>query len=860
MPSREKFFWQSLIGLVAALYLAFSVSETSNMRVLELFLRWVQSGFSNELPPKADLMVPFFKTVSYPLGVFGFIALTFFVIVGSSNAVNFTDGLDGLAIMPVVMVGSALGIFAYIVGSSVYSRYLIFPYIPGAGELLIFCAAMGGAGLAFLWFNTHPAQVFMGDVGALSLGGALGTIAVITRQEIVLGIMGGVFVAEVLSVMLQVIWFKYTKRKYGTGRRILKMAPLHHHFEKSGWKETQVVVRFWIITMLLCLVRARQPEAAMSYLNDTTVLVLGLGESGLAMARWCAGLGARIRIWDSREAPALTGALAEHVPAAVWVRGALTDEALAGVQLVLKSPGLSPFDERIEPTLQRAAATAIPVQGELDLFARALRDLKAERGYAPKLLAITGTNGKTTTTAMCAQLIERTGKRVAVAGNIGPTMLQTLADALVLEPVPAEASVAQSLIADPAITSTDLPTDDRQLIDADGDGDIDVGPAEAIDHERAPTAEPVLPDDEAAAPIQLAPPPPKAPVFEHLPDVWVLELSSFQLDGVTSFEPDAATILNLTQDHRDWHGSMAHYAAAKARAFGRRAVLVINRDDKAVETLVPPAEVIKSAFKGRKSTTVERTVVRFGLGAPRRPGDFGIVEEHGMAWLVRARELDETLSRGKGGTGSGAVAEDLLIQRLMPADALRVRGRHNAANALAALALATAIGCPLAPMLHGLREYAGEPHRVQFIASIDGIDAFDDSKGTNVGATVAALDGLGADKAPGKLVVILGGDGKGQDFAPLVEPVRRHARALALIGRDAAAIDEVLASTDIPSQRFETLQAATRWCFERAQAGDAVLLSPACASLDMFRNYAHRAEVFVAEVHAIVADRGGIAA
>jgi len=254
MSSKEKYFWQSVIGLVAALYLAFSVSETSNLRVVELFIRWVQSGFSNSLPPKADLMVPFIKTISYPLGVFGFIFLTYFVIVGASNAVNLTDGLDGLAIMPVVMVGSALGVFAYVTGSSVYSKYLLFPYIPGAGELLIFCAAMAGAGLAFLWFNTHPAQVFMGDVGALSLGGALGTIAVITRQEIILGIMGGVFVAEALSVMLQVSWFKFTKKRYGEGRRILKMAPLHHHFEKSGWKETQVVVRFWIITMLLCLV------------------------------------------------------------------------------------------------------------------------------------------------------------------------------------------------------------------------------------------------------------------------------------------------------------------------------------------------------------------------------------------------------------------------------------------------------------------------------------------------------------------------------------------------------------------------------------------------------------------------------
>ena len=254
MRSREKYFWQSLIGLLAALYLAFSVSETSNLRVLELFLRWVQSGFSNELPPKADLLVPVFKSISYPLGVFGFIILTYLVIVGSSNAVNFTDGLDGLAIMPVVMVGSALGVFAYVTGSAVYSKYLLFPNIPGSGELLVFCSAMAGAGLAFLWFNTHPAQVFMGDVGALSLGGALGTIAVITRQEIVLAIMGGIFVAEALSVMLQVAWFKFTKARYGEGRRIFKMAPLHHHFEKSGWKETQVVVRFWIITMLLCLI------------------------------------------------------------------------------------------------------------------------------------------------------------------------------------------------------------------------------------------------------------------------------------------------------------------------------------------------------------------------------------------------------------------------------------------------------------------------------------------------------------------------------------------------------------------------------------------------------------------------------
>jgi phospho-N-acetylmuramoyl-pentapeptide-transferase len=254
MPSREKYLWQSLIGLAAALYLVFSISENTNYRVLELFFTWVQSGFDLSLPPKAGLMVPFFKEISYPLGVLGFVVLTYLVIVGSSNAVNLTDGLDGLAIMPVVMVGACLGIFAYVTGNTVFSRYLFLPHIPGAGELMIFCAAMAGAGLAFLWFNAHPAQVFMGDVGALALGGALGTIAVIVRQEIVLAIMGGVFVAEALSVMLQVSYFKYTKKRFGEGRRLLKMAPLHHHFEKTGWKETQVVVRFWIITMLLCLV------------------------------------------------------------------------------------------------------------------------------------------------------------------------------------------------------------------------------------------------------------------------------------------------------------------------------------------------------------------------------------------------------------------------------------------------------------------------------------------------------------------------------------------------------------------------------------------------------------------------------
>jgi len=254
MASREKFFWQTLIGLFAAIYLAFSVSEVNNLKVLQLFFEWLKSGFALNLPAKSNLLIPFMKEVSYPLGVLGFIILSYLVIVGSSNAVNLTDGLDGLVIMPVILVGAALGAFAYVMGNAIYAKYLLFPYIPGAGELMIFCGAMGGAGLAFLWYNTHPAQVFMGDVGALALGGALGTIAVIVRQEIVLFVMGGIFVAETCSVMLQVCWFKFTKKRYGVGRRIFRMAPLHHHFELGGWRETQVVVRFWIITILLVLI------------------------------------------------------------------------------------------------------------------------------------------------------------------------------------------------------------------------------------------------------------------------------------------------------------------------------------------------------------------------------------------------------------------------------------------------------------------------------------------------------------------------------------------------------------------------------------------------------------------------------
>jgi UDP-N-acetylmuramoylalanine--D-glutamate ligase len=521
----------------------------------------------------------------------------------------------------------------------------------------------------------------------------------------------------------------------------------------------------------------------MNFLRDIPVLVLGLGDSGLAMVRWCVRCGARVSVWDSRSEPPHAATLAAELPGVTQLVGDLLPAQLQGQQMLLKSPGLAPNDVRIAPLLQEARDMGLACWGELDLFARALQDLKSAQAYAPKLLAITGTNGKTTTTAMTALLAERAGLRVATAGNIGPTLLDTLTAAL------------------------DAPAED-------------------------------------------------------LPQLWVLELSSFQLEGggagvnaASGFEPDAAVVLNISQDHLDWHGSLAAYTAAKARIYATQAVMVVNRDEPLVEAMVPKAPEGKVKPKDR---VPERTVLRFGLAAPQRPGDFGLVTEGGMAWLVRALPGDETLKKRKG------EEEEIHLQRLMPADALRVRGRHNAANALAALSLTTAIGCTLAPMLHGLREYAGEPHRVQWVGSVGGVDAYDDSKGTNVGATVAALLGLGADLSPAKLVVILGGDGKGQDFAPLAAPLQRHARAVATLGRDAEAVEAAVADAcqaeDVPLQRFDSLPAAVAWCFEQARSGDAVLLSPACASLDMFRNYAHRAQVFVEAVQALAADRGEVMA
>jgi UDP-N-acetylmuramoylalanine--D-glutamate ligase len=498
------------------------------------------------------------------------------------------------------------------------------------------------------------------------------------------------------------------------------------------------------------------------HLQDTPVLILGLGASGLAMARWCAHFGAQVTVVDTREHPPSLETLRAELPQAVFKHvSQFSADLVEGsmVRAVCRSPGLSPA--QLAPVLGAARAAGLPVWGELDLFSLALADLRTEQAYAPKVLAITGTNGKTTVTSLTGQLVERAGKTVAVAGNIGPTLLDTL----------------------------------RQHLDA-----------------------------------------------QTLPQVWVLELSSFQLEGVEGFMPTMGTVLNLTQDHLDWHGDMAAYAAAKARVFGAHSLdapaMLLNRDDPAVMAMRPPL------LKGKP----QRSDITFGADLPARPADYGLESVNGMTWLVRALEADETQKRRKGDD------IEIHLQRLMPADALRIRGRHNAMNALAAVALANSAGCAMPAILYGLREYRGEPHRVEPVGIVRDVEYFDDSKGTNVGATVAALSGLGADR---KVVVILGGEGKGQDFLPLAQAVALYARAVVLIGRDAGLIEQVLLDAGVPIQHAPDMQAAVEQAAHLAHVGDAVLLSPACASFDMFNNYEHRAQAFVDAVKQL-ADEAGV--
>ncbi len=487
-------------------------------------------------------------------------------------------------------------------------------------------------------------------------------------------------------------------------------------------------------------------------------LVLGLGESGLAIALWLARCGARVRVADTRPSPDRLPALQDAVPDAEFVSGEFAESLLDGVDFVALSPGLAPQRE-LAAILPAAQQRTIPLWGEIELFAQALAALRAERGYAPKVLAITGTNGKTTVTSLTGHLCRASGLSVRVAGNISPAALDVL----------------RECIAD-----------------------------------------------------------------DSLPQCWVLELSSFQLWSTFSLDADAATVLNLSQDHLDWHGDMDAYAAAKERIFGAHTTRVLNRDDPRVMQMASPLA----------------HVVSFGTDAPSAPDSLGLLTDGGMQWLMLAVAHDEGEKKKR---GKPAPDLELFINRLMPSDALKIRGQHNATNVLAALALCRAIDLPLAPLLHAARQYAGEPHRVEPVATIGGVEYFDDSKGTNVGATVAALEGLGAGHSA-HLVLIAGGDGKGQDFAPLAPAVARHVKAVVLIGRDAPQIRAALEATGVTLADCDTLPRAVHEAAALAQAGDKVLLSPACASFDMFTGYAHRAQVFVDAVRDLGLDRGEVIA
>lgn len=506
-------------------------------------------------------------------------------------------------------------------------------------------------------------------------------------------------------------------------------------------------------------------------LLNRPVLVLGLGASGMAMARWCVGLGAQVTVADTRAEPPMANQLAQELPQ-VKRAHANFDAALAQQQdwaLVARSPGIAPAD--MQKLIAVVLAKHIPCVGELELFAAGLQ-AQQHAAIDPwpqvPVLAITGTNGKTTTTALTAFLLQQAGWDVALAGNIGPNLLDVLSHR------------------------------------------IETGEA---------------------------------------PQAWVLELSSFQLDGVQGFEPSAATVLNLSQDHLDWHGTMQAYAQAKAQIYGQQGLMLLNRNDDWVMRSQPVTERVK---QGLRFKTQVRPYVTFGSDAPSHGGDWGLESVNGMTWLVRAIPADDMQAPVRQPDGA---PDEWVMQRLMPAEALRIRGRHNACNALAALALATSTGAPLAPMLHALREYTGEPHRVEPVAIVNEVEYIDDSKGTNVGATLAAIEGLGVDRP---LWLILGGEGKGQDFSPLLPALRQYVQGVALIGRDASLIRQSIEASQVNLYPADTLQAAVQWCAAQARPGHVVLLSPACASFDMFTDYKHRAQVFVDTVQSVAAEQGSL--
>src|SRR5450830_1225153 len=483
-------------------------------------------------------------------------------------------------------------------------------------------------------------------------------------------------------------------------------------------------------------------------------LVLGLGESGLAMAKWLAFCGAAVRVADTRTEPQRLQALRVAIPGVEFICGDFNEALLEGVDFVTLSPGLAPQRE-LKTIVPAARARGIDVWGEIELFAQALAQLKAQQGYAPKMIAITGTNGKTTVTSLVGLLCERAGLSVRVAGNISPAALDVLREVLDAEPAPV-------------------------VVEEGADG------------------------EESAE-----------PVASTLPQAWVLELSSFQLHTTFSLQADAATVLNLSQDHLDWHGDMAAYGQDKARIFGTDTVRVLNRDDAAVMRMADPLG----------------ETITFGTGEPVDVDSFGLVNERGIFWLSQAVPSEEVIEKKRRKNDPAPEPVPTLAKKLMPADALKIRGQHNASNALAALALCRAIGLPFAPLLHGVREYQGEPHRVELITAVNDVEYYDDSKGTNVGATVAALYGLG--KAFG-----------GAE------------QRLLLIAGDAPALRAALEPAGVELFDCATLPDAAKRASELAQAHDAVLLSPACASLDMFKNYAHRAQVFVDAVRDIALENG----